>query len=226
MARTHSPAAQSSPDIAAVAIELLASRGYDATTVGELADALQLSRSTFFRRFKTKEDIVFADHAYLLERLADSLAHDTTDPFAAVNAACLLVLEHHIERREATLRRQTLLRNNPSLRDRELVTSHRYERVFRNHLESRLTGSADQDWIASAYAAAAVAMHNNSLRGWLKDESADSAAKLQSQLGELAQAFHSRTSPSHSSARVVVAVYDASGAVEPILDRIRGAISG
>ncbi|WP_166875012.1 TetR/AcrR family transcriptional regulator [Salinibacterium sp. ZJ450] len=226
MARNESPAALSAPDIAAVAIELLAERGYDATSVGELADALEVSRSTFFRRFKTKEDIVFADHTYLLERLANSLADDTADPFAAVNAACLVVLKYHMARPESTLKRHALLRSNPSLRERELVMSHRYERIFRDHLKSRLQDDGDQSWVASAYAAAAVAVHNDALRGWFEDESIEVAAILQRQLGELAQAFRSRVSPAgQQAARVVVAVYDPSAPAEAILDSIRGALS-
>ena len=47
----------SSADVTAIAIHLLAERGYDATSVDELAEALEVSRSTFFRRFGTKEDI-------------------------------------------------------------------------------------------------------------------------------------------------------------------------
>jgi len=222
MVRKQTSAVERTPDIATVAIELLAQRGYDATSVGELADALDVSRSTFFRRFKTKEDIVFADHTYLLQRLTDSLAEDTANPFAAVNSACLLVLKHHVARPEATLKRHALLRSNPSLRERELVMSHRYERVFRNHLNSRLINRADQSWVASAYAAASVAMHNDALRGWLHDATADVVTSLRTQLGELEQAFRSPNEPSET--RILVAVYGTAAPAGTILETIRGAI--
>jgi len=223
MVSSQASAAESLQDIAAVAIDLLAQRGYDATSVGELADALDVSRSTFFRRFKTKEDIVFADHTYLLERLTESLAEDTADPFAAVNSACLTVLEHHVTRPEATLKRHALLRSNPSLRARELVMSHRYERVFRDHLKARLAAGPNRSWVASAYAAASVAVHNGALRIWLNDTSSDAARSLQSQLGDLAQVF--RAPAGHPDARVVVAVYDSAAPVETVMKTIRDAIS-
>ena len=35
--------------------------GYEQTTASALADAIGMSRSTFFRRFGSKEDVVFSD---------------------------------------------------------------------------------------------------------------------------------------------------------------------
>ena len=43
------------------ALDLLITQGFDATSVDELAAAAGISRSTFFRRFGSKENMVFAD---------------------------------------------------------------------------------------------------------------------------------------------------------------------
>src|ERR1700712_5474962 len=99
-------------DVTAVAIHLPVKQGYDATSVDELADALEVSRSTFFRRFGTKEDIVFADHTLLLERLSEVMAHNEGDAFDSVNKACLTVIRYHLSRPEATRERRALLREN------------------------------------------------------------------------------------------------------------------
>ncbi|WP_421015579.1 helix-turn-helix domain-containing protein, partial [Glutamicibacter creatinolyticus] len=48
------------------ALELLIDQGFDATSVDELANAAGMSRSTFFRRFGSKENMVFADQEMII----------------------------------------------------------------------------------------------------------------------------------------------------------------
>jgi AcrR family transcriptional regulator len=43
------------------AVRLFAQQGYEATTVEQIAEAAEISPSTFFRYFKTKEDVVIQD---------------------------------------------------------------------------------------------------------------------------------------------------------------------
>src|SRR3954452_17476454 len=43
------------------ALRLFAQQGYDATTIEQIAEAAEISPSTFFRYFKTKEDLVVED---------------------------------------------------------------------------------------------------------------------------------------------------------------------
>ncbi|WP_157157326.1 TetR/AcrR family transcriptional regulator [Diaminobutyricimonas sp. LJ205] len=225
MAGKDSSAAQSSPDVTAAAIHLLAEHGYDTTSVDELADALKVSRSTFFRRFGTKEDIVFADHTFLLERLGDVMATAHGDAFDAVNKGCLTVLEYHLSRPEATLERRALLRSNPSLRERELVMSHRYERVFRTHLSAQLGDESARGWVASAYAASAVAVHNDALRAWFADSGIDAPRRLNADLSELAQSYR-RSSGPRSRSRIVLTAYETDAPIETVMAKIRHAVEG
>ena len=53
--------ARTRADLARHALRLFRDRGYAATTVDDIAAAAEVSRSTFFRYFPSKEDVVFFD---------------------------------------------------------------------------------------------------------------------------------------------------------------------
>ncbi|MHC6594331.1 TetR family transcriptional regulator [Arthrobacter sp. C152] len=190
-------------DPVAAAIGLLAAQGFDATSVEELAEAAGMSRSTFFRKFGSKEDVVFADHERILSQVNGQLADATQDPLAAVADAALLVFNHHLRNPETSRARYRLMQAVPALRDRELVTSHRYERAFHQHLLDKLPDDGGREHTAVAFAASVVAVHNAFLRQWLRtapaaagdasrrgrEEDRDAAASLSSELQALSRMF-------------------------------------
>ncbi|MGW0251624.1 TetR/AcrR family transcriptional regulator [Nocardia goodfellowii] len=49
------------------AYELFEEKGYDATTITEIARAAEVSPGTFFNYFGTKEDLVFGDRSHIAE---------------------------------------------------------------------------------------------------------------------------------------------------------------
>src|SRR5919107_2998619 len=53
--------ARTRAEIQRQALRLFRERGYEATTVSRIAEAAEVSESTFFRYFPTKEDVVFWD---------------------------------------------------------------------------------------------------------------------------------------------------------------------
>jgi AcrR family transcriptional regulator len=66
---------QTRDTIARVALELFADRGYDETTLAEIAEAADVSPRTIFAYFDSKEEILFCDAPAHLEELKHALAH-------------------------------------------------------------------------------------------------------------------------------------------------------
>ncbi len=181
------------------AIALFSRQGYEQTTVEEIADAAQVSRATFFRRYRSKEDVVFADHELLLEEVTVMLAatrpearddddrswDPATAPYLEVCRAARHVFDHHLGQRETSLARYRLLTQVPTLRDRELVTTHRYERLFTRYLRDTLPPDRSSTVQSIAFAAGVVAVHNAILRRWLRDPDQDLRPELEEALAEL-----------------------------------------
>ncbi len=190
------------------AIDLFSRQGYEQTTVEEIADAAQVSRATFFRRFRSKEDVIFADHELLLEEVVVMLAatrpearaseengraperawDPATDPYLEVCRAARLVFDHHVGQRETSIARHTLLQQVPALRDRELVTTHRYERAFTAYLRDTLPPDRSMTTMSIAFAASVVAVHNAILRRWLRNPHLDLRPELEEAFADLRRA--------------------------------------
>jgi AcrR family transcriptional regulator len=156
------------------ALRLFAEQGYEATSVDEIAAAAGISRRTFFRQFRSKEDVVFADHEAQLAQARAYLDAAAGDPWEAVCAAVVGIFERFTQTRELAARRYRVVRQAAALRDREIVTVFRYERLFTDYLRSRLPEVEDLALIQ--FTAAVTATHNYLLRRMVRDAPAGPGA--------------------------------------------------
>lgn len=205
---------ESSPQ--ATAVRYLTEHGYEKTTTSSLADAIGMSRSTFFRRFGSKEDVVFADHDFALSQLQEQL--DASELSASETLARgTLEVSRVLTRDPITARmRSQLLRSTPLLRERELVITHRYERMFQRYL-ARVAAPGTPDWGSIALAAAVVAVHNAALRRWMKFDDAHAFGDLERELTALIARFDPWFGGERGASRVVVASFDADASPEEVL---------
>lgn len=166
--------------LALAALDLFAAHGFEATTVDQIADAAGVGRRTFFRYFGSKEDVVFPDHDERLTEVVALLeAADAAEtPLLVVSRSAEVVLEMYLAEPEVSLKRFELTREVPPLRDKEITSIDRYQRVFAKYLRNQYAGRADGDLRASVAAAAIVAAHNHVLREWLKSGGAVDAHVL------------------------------------------------
>ncbi|MFE3058662.1 TetR family transcriptional regulator [Nocardia sp. NPDC059239] len=185
------------------ALRLFAEKGYEATTVDEIAEAAGISRRTFFRQFRSKEDVVFADHeSQLAQARAFLESTPQGDPWDAVCEAVVEVFERFTQWREIAARRYGVVRQVPTLREREIVTVFRYERLFTDYLRGRLHGTADLELVQ--FTAAVTATHNYLLRRMVRGESAASPADLRAALAAIPRGGRG---PAPASDEMVVAVF-------------------
>ncbi|WP_083883729.1 TetR/AcrR family transcriptional regulator [Nocardia higoensis] len=183
------------------ALRLFADKGYEATTVDEIAEAAGISRRTFFRQFRSKEDVIFADHEAQLAAASAFLDAAQGDPWDAVCEAVVQVFERFTQWRDIAARRYRVVRRVPALREREIVTVFRYERLFTDYLRDRLPDSPDLARVQ--FTAAVTATHNYLLRRMVRGESDAGAADLRQELAAIPRG-HERD---HSADELVVAVF-------------------
>src|ERR1700751_6059174 len=72
----------------AAAVALFAEQGYDATTVGQIAERAGVTKSTFFRHFSDKRELLVAGQETLSRLLADGIteAPANASPLEGVQA--------------------------------------------------------------------------------------------------------------------------------------------
>jgi AcrR family transcriptional regulator len=161
--------------LAQAAFDLFDERGYEQTTVDDITDRAGLGRTTFFRYYRAKEDVIFPDHDRMLEQIRERLktsSHGTA--LAAVSDAVRLVLLHYLEEGNLARRRYALTSTVPALRDREIAAVARYQRLFREFIADWMADPREAAPLrAELMAAAVVAAHNHVLRRWLRGESPD-----------------------------------------------------
>src|SRR5689334_24352445 len=71
------------------AVDLFTEQGYDATTVAQIAERAGVTKSTFFRHFPDKRELLVAGQESMCELLSEGIAEapEGASPMAAVAAA-------------------------------------------------------------------------------------------------------------------------------------------
>lgn len=158
-------------DLVAAAVELFRTRGYEETTVDDIAVAAGVGRRTFFRYFRSKEDAVSPDHETALARIAEvfETAHATEPANSLVLRAGETVFDIYADDPQLSVHRYRLTHAVPALRDRESASVDHYRRLITRYLRRRFDGDPDGDLRAAVTGAAVVAAHNLALRAWLAD---------------------------------------------------------
>ena len=177
--------------LAEAAFDLFGERGYEQTSIDDITERAGLGRTTFFRHYRSKEDVIFPDHDRLLEQIGERLQTSSDGTaLVAVSDAVRLVLRHYVAEGDLARRRYAITSAVPALRDREIASVARYQRLFREFIAGWMGDPGEPASLrAELMAASVVAAHNHVLRRWLRGESPDPLAEVDQALGQVIELF-------------------------------------
>jgi AcrR family transcriptional regulator len=215
---------QSRERLIEAAFALFEERGYEQTTVDDIAERAGVGRTTFFRVFGSKEEVIFPDHDSILRAIDDRLAGSSQQTaLVAVAEAVRLVLRHYLAEGDLALSRYRLTRTVPALRDREMTSTRQYQRVFYRFMHDWLGGGPDTALRAELMASAVVTTHNHVLRRWLRGQTDKPEAEFDAAMSWTVGLFAERPEPADPpSGDTAVVVFRTGRAIDDVLPALRG----
>jgi AcrR family transcriptional regulator len=147
------------------ALELFIERGFEQTTVTEIARRAGLTQRTFFRHFADKREVLFWGQGALQELFVSTVASapDSAAPLDAVAAALEAAGAVLQERHESARQRQAIINANAELRERELIKLAALASAIAGALRER--GVSDPT--ASLTAEAGIAVFKIAFERWV-----------------------------------------------------------
>ena len=148
-------------------MELYIERGFEQTTVADIAQRAGLTARTFFRYFADKREVLFAGAELLLEQMVDALekAPEAASPMGAVAAALDAGAELLGGHRGFSAQRQAIISSHADLRERELIKMASLSTALAQGLRGR--GVADP--AAGLAAEAGIAVFRVAFERWVSE---------------------------------------------------------
>jgi AcrR family transcriptional regulator len=148
-------------------MELFVERGYDLTTVADIAERAGLTARTFFRYFADKREVLFHGAELLQETMVSALRDAPADasPVEAIAAALDATGDFFGEHREFARQRSSVIAANAELRERELIKFATLSGALAQALRTRGIGDPD----ASLAAEAGIAVFRVAFERWVNE---------------------------------------------------------
>ena len=134
------------------ALDLYVERGFEQTTVAEIAARAGLTARTFFRHFADKREVLFAGSELLEQHMVAALdgAPETASPMEAVGAALDAAAGALSRNRDFSRRRHLVIVANGELQERELIKMTRLAAALTEGLRRRGVAAGDARLAAEA----------------------------------------------------------------------------
>ncbi len=188
--RTGRRPATSAAELEHLALQMFTERGFEETTVDDIARAAGIGRRTFFRYFASKNDVPWGDFDGQLEVMRASLAAATAgEPMLAVLRRAILDFNTYPPAEGDWLRRRmTLILGTPALQAHSTLRYASWRGVIAEFV-ARRAGQPVDALAPQAVAATHLGVSVAAYEQWLRAEGADLVALLDEALGLLATGF-------------------------------------
>ena len=142
------------------ALDLMIDRGFDAVSIDDICESADVSKTTYYRYFETKEDVLLgrAGEKFELLRAAFAECPPEESLIDAARYACGVFAEQIEAERETKLLVSRISRSTPSLAARNLCHYQQWEELLRSEGERRAPAGTDPmlTWVQANTVAAAV----------------------------------------------------------------------
>lgn len=157
--------------LAKAALELFSEKGFEHTTVDEIAARAGISRRSFFRYFTSKEEAAFPKQNERLAQFRELLQrYDVRrNGVNAVREACVAIGRQYMAERPERMARQRLVDSSTALRNFEQTADVAMERILVEELAGP-EASIERLRSAKVFAAAVMGLVRVSLREWFDSE--------------------------------------------------------
>lgn len=175
--------------IEAVALALFAERGFEATTVDDVAAAIGVGRRTLFRYFESKNDIVWGDFDWVMDRLRTALDQQSDLPLMdALRVGVVESNSYPPEQLPGLRIRMTLITRTPALQAHSALRYAEWRGVVADWVAARCALAPD-DLAPQAISGAALGVAMATFGRWVEHPDEDLGELLDAAFRTLAAGF-------------------------------------
>jgi AcrR family transcriptional regulator len=154
--------------------------GYEATTIEEVCQDVEIGRRTFFRYFADKESLAFPQREERLARFVELLSAEplSESPVGSLRRIAHLFAKEYQQHRVSLLAQQRLIQTAPALLARENEIDRDWEQAMAQLFFERAVGVDDPELHSRVLAGAAIGVIRATMRHWFETGARADLAKL------------------------------------------------
>jgi AcrR family transcriptional regulator len=162
------------------AFKLFERRGFDGTTIDDVVNSVEMSRRTFFRYFKSKEDVLLAwyDHTDDEMRRALEARPPAEEPFLAMRRALTDVVARYEVNCGRMIALDCLIMATPCVRARKQAMHAEWAEKMAAALAKRLGVDIDKDIRPRLVANVALSILSTAVETWRANGARESLSRI------------------------------------------------